>query len=617
MKKRGQITIFIIIAIVLVVGVILFFIFRSPSTKSELPATIEPVYNSFLSCLEDYTSVGINVLGSQGGYIETPDFEPGSYYMPFSSHLDFMGSAVPYWYYVSRNNIPKEQVPTKKIMEEQLEDFIEQKIRGCVFEDYKKQGFEILLEDNVNARVSITDEDVRVDLKMGLEIERGEDRALVSNHGLIVKSKLGTLYNSALKIYEYEQNNLFLEEYGVDVLRLYAPVDGVELTCSPVSWNADQIFNNLSEALEANIQALKVKGGEYSLRNKEDKYFVLDLNVDSNVRFLNSKNWTNSFSVTPSENGILLAKPVGNSPGMGIMGFCYVPYHFVYDVKYPVLVQLFEGEEFFQFPLAVVISGNLPRNSADSTPFILPEVEICGYENSVNEVRVYDSKSRPISDAKVYYQCSAERCEIGKTNSAGILNADFPQCVNGFVSVSAEGYSDAKEIHSTVSPGSLDIFMDRIYELDLELDLDGRGFSNQAVVSFTRDDYSSTIVYPEQRKVSLVEGQYEIRVYIYQNSSIKIPSSSTRQCVDVPSTGLSSLFGGTKKECFDYEMPEQIISNSLSGGGKQNYYILESELEGNSVVTISAQSLKKPSSLEELQNNYLVFEERRLGVSFS
>ena len=48
--------------------------------------------------------------------------------MPFSSQLNFLGDFIPYWYYVSGNNIQKEQMPSKNDMEEQLEEFIEEKI---------------------------------------------------------------------------------------------------------------------------------------------------------------------------------------------------------------------------------------------------------------------------------------------------------------------------------------------------------------------------------------------------------------------------------------------------------------------------------------------------------
>ena len=86
-------------------------IFKDKLTGQKIPASIQPIYTTFLSCLEEDALVGVDILMSQGGYINLPVFEPGSAYMPFSSQLNFIGNPIPYWYYVSGNNIEKEQVP--------------------------------------------------------------------------------------------------------------------------------------------------------------------------------------------------------------------------------------------------------------------------------------------------------------------------------------------------------------------------------------------------------------------------------------------------------------------------------------------------------------------------
>ena len=109
-NNKGQLTIFILIAIFIVAGIGIFFTLRESPVFAQIPASIEPVYNTFLSCLDRETSIGIDVLESQAGYIELPDFQPGSDYMPFSSQLDFLGNPIPYWYYVSGNNIDRKSV---------------------------------------------------------------------------------------------------------------------------------------------------------------------------------------------------------------------------------------------------------------------------------------------------------------------------------------------------------------------------------------------------------------------------------------------------------------------------------------------------------------------------
>ena len=608
-NKRGQLTIFIIIAIILVVGVGGFFLLRDNIRITKLPANIEPAYKTFLACLEENTEVGIDVLESQGGYIELPDFEPGSVHMPFSSQLNFVGNPIPYWYYVSGNGIQKEQVPSKTEMKEQLQNFIEEKIRGCNFEAYYDKGFEIKLGEP-RASVNILNKNVEVKLSMKMNIQKEDDNALIKNHKISVQSKLGTLYNSAKEIYDKEQKDLFLENYAVDFLRLYAPVDGVDISCSPKIWDANEIFDSLEEAIEENTRSLRTKGAFF---DKEDKYFVIDLDVEEDVRFMNSRNWPNAFEVLPSDGNVLLSNPVGNQPGLGILGFCYVPYHFVYNVKYPVLVQVSSGQEIFQFPLAVVIQGNKPRKALDAMAG-RTEVELCKYKNTPISVRTYDSSLNPI-DAEISYKCFNEKCNIG-TTSEGELNSEFPQCVNGYVMARADGFKDSKQIFSTVQAENVDIVLDRLYNLDINLKLDGVGYGDEAIIYFVSDEGAKTVVYPKQKNVELVEGQYEIQVYIFKDSSLQLPETIHEECIEIPKSGIGGLFGMKEENCFDVKIPSQIISNALAGGGKQEYYILESELQSSDSIEIHAESLAVPKTLEELQNNYLVFEDKDLVVFF-
>ena len=146
-KNKGQVTIFIIIAIVIVAVVALFFIFRTTVIGAVIPKEFEPVYSYYQSCIKEKISEGASLLGQQGGYIENPEFFSGSEFMPFSSQLNFLGVGIPYWYYVSGNNIVKEQKPSLDKMESQLNDFIKQTISECDFGSFNLQGFEVNLGD--------------------------------------------------------------------------------------------------------------------------------------------------------------------------------------------------------------------------------------------------------------------------------------------------------------------------------------------------------------------------------------------------------------------------------------------------------------------------------------
>ena len=138
--KKAQITIFIILAIIIVAGIGIYFAVKGGLFEQNLPAELEPVYSYYLSCIEAETFTGASILGQQGGYISQPEFSPGSQYMPFSSQLNFLGIGVPYWYYISGNGVIKEQMPSKEKMQSDLNDFLDERILECNFEQFEEHG---------------------------------------------------------------------------------------------------------------------------------------------------------------------------------------------------------------------------------------------------------------------------------------------------------------------------------------------------------------------------------------------------------------------------------------------------------------------------------------------
>ena len=159
--------------------------------------------------------------------------------------------------------------------------------------------------------------------------------------------------------------------------------------------------------------------------------------------------------------------------------------------------------------------------------------------------------------------------------------------------------------------------MNRIYSKEVDLKIDGKDSNEQASITFSSDrGNSKTVVYPSQKNVELSEGQYEVQVYIYRNSSLTIGAKTVEQCVDVPQTGVGGFFGFSQEKCFNIDFPAQIISNALAGGGKQNYYVLESELKNSNILEINADGLPLPNSIEQLQQNYILLEDRGLKINF-
>jgi hypothetical protein len=611
--RKSQISVFVIIGILIIVGVVLWVLVRNQLNKTDIPREVEPVYEYFESCVETRLEQGASLMGSQGGYIEVPEFERGSSYMPFSSELDFHGFSVPYWYYVSGNNIEKTNVPSSALMEEQLEEYLEEEIMDCGFLIYEEQGFEIN-RGEADVRVDLQEEKISADVVMLLEVGFGDIRGVKENHEIVVDSKLGKFYKTGVEIYNKERKDKFLEKYGLDVLWLYAPMTGVEISCSPKIWNPEEVSGEIVEALEGNIQSIKAKSNDYRLTDKRNNYFVVDVESDENVNFLYSSQWPTRVEIWPVENSVMIAEPVGSQAGMGAMGFCYVPYHFVYDVVFPVLIQIYDEEELFQFPVGVVILKN--QLNPGQSEAVIQENSVCDYNLQEVEVYTYDSALNPV-EADINFKCFDQSCSIGKTeiyeNEARLFSG-MPQCVNGFIIAESEGYAEEKYQISTNRESVARIILDREYSLDFELRVDGKQTDELGIIYFTGDN-GGVVSWPEQRQVNLSEGYYNVSVYVYENSSIIIPEEKTTKCVDVPKSGLSGIFGGKQEQCFEMTIPEQRAQFAISAGGKTEEYIIEGQFESRKLI-LDVPSIKTPSTLSELQESHIKAESNKIELTF-
>ncbi len=615
---KGQITLFIIIAIVIVIAIVLLSLFWGKMFASNIPREFEPIYSYYLSCIESETQDGAKLLGEKGGRIEDIEFNAGSTYMPFSNQLGFMEIGIPYWYYITGNGISREQVPSKEKMQNDLNNFLKEGLKECDFSQLEKKGYQINISDPVLVKSEIKDNFVKVNVKQNIALSFGNSKWSASNHNVDVSSNIGKFFDLALKIYKNQKSEMFLEKYGIDIIRLYAPVDGSEISCSPKIWKVNDIRTNLSNALEANTGAIKIKGNYYKLKDKENKYFIRDIGeiTDFNINFMYSKYWPTKMEVWPSEEGLLRADPIGLEQGLGIIGFCYVPYHFVYDLYYPVLVQIYSGGEMFQFPVVVAIDKTKPQTSleGESQPDAIPE--LCEHKLTRMSIYTYNANMQPV-EADIKFKCFDTSCDIGKTklvNDEAVLSDNFPQCSNGYVIASSESYETKKEIVSTVVDGSANIILSRKYKLNLVVHERGSNINGYAVVSLTKNNKTSTFAYPEMKEIELSEGQYNIKAYVYSNTSIYLQGTDNNKCVDVPVSGVGSLFGATEQKCFNINIPAQDVNFAVSGGGISSYYFAESELEKSKTLLINVQHFGVPNTIEGLQKNFNLAEVSNLNI---
>lgn len=611
-SKSGQVTIFVIIGIVLVVGIIAFFIVQKLPSSS-ISKEFEPAYKYYLGCVEERTRAGIGLLGTQGGYIYTNEleFEPGSDYSPTSSQLDLNGVGVPYWFYVSGNNIIKQQRPTKIQMETELSRYISEGIADCNFKDFNDQGIVVDVYAG-DVQATINDNSVDVSFNNPVYFYFENESATVNSHKISLNSKLGKFYNIASGAFDAEMSQTFLESYGLDVMRLYAPVTGVEVTCSPKVFNDVDMKSGIYDGLEANIPYLKLKGNYYTLNKKENNYFVVDSgqSVDEQVSFSYFRDWPTKIEIY----GDRIAEPVGMQSGLGVLGFCYVPYHFVYDISFPVLIQIYDESEMFQFPVVSVIKNSQSRNASLIDDVNSIESDLCKFKNQDVRVSTFNLDSQPV-EANLRFSCLSGGCSVGSTDISGgeaTVNAKLPQCVNGVLSAYAEGYAPASYIISTNRETSADILMMKIYNASVDL-----GSVQKAIVLFSSDGYSAALDYPSSKSVQLIEGEYNITAYVYKTSDLIFPAVVQKQCVDVASSGIAGIMGQEEQKCFDINIPEQKIENALIGGGYGYDYFTESQLKSANKLKLDIPVFEIPKTLDELQNNYVEMEGSVVGTEFA
>jgi hypothetical protein len=188
-----------------------------------------------------------------------------------------------------------------------------------------------------------------------------------------------------------------------------------------------------------------------------------------------------------------------------------------------------------------------------------------------------------------------------------VYEGGLPQCLNGEVIASAEGYESGRNFVSSNEDDFVFVVLQKKYNLSLDL-----GEVDKALVSFVSDNYSSSVVYPEVKSIELVEGYYNVSVSVYENSSLKFPEINRRECVDVPESGVSGLFGLTTEKCYDINIPEMNVDYAVIGGGITSEYFTFDMLKNSQELNINVPIFSKPSSLEELQKNQLAVESEQI-----
>lgn len=594
--KKGQITLFIIISIILIAaGISGYFLLKQKKTK--YPQQIQDIEDSYINCLKDIVIKSKDILMQRGGYIYMPKETNAGIY--FSNLFDFMGEKIPYWLYYDLNGNAIEQKPSLNDIENEISKFIGDNIDICddVLESYNSS-----YEKKVNRiDVKIKDDGLDIIAYIDLRINKNEASYLIKEHKFFVQSNLKKLYENAERIYEYEKQIRFLENYTFDVISLYGYTTGFKLQCLPLIFNKEEIKQNLIDALEVNIERIKFEGNYYNARNDFDAYFIKPETIDNGifVNALYSRIFPTKIEIYGNENkvGLLKFDPIGNQPGLNLVGFCYVPYHLVYDISYPIVFVLSDGKEIFKFPLIVNIERNGVKSLIGENETIKTK-EICKRKTTNAKIFVYSGET-PI-DADIYFNCLDTTCYLGKAQD-GYLETKVPECINAFIIANADGYAEEKIKTNTNYDFIANLFLSKLYEKEISIDLNS---DEDAILTFEGPN-SEAIDYRESNKVNLSEGNYNITLYVFKEKNLTI-NNEGQVCYDVP-----TFFGITRKEC---EKIQPIsIDRVVVGGGKTSFYFDKDKLKQGKI-RIYFERFDEPKGIEDVEKNYELVESTKINI---
>ncbi len=504
MGKKAQITVFIIVGIIVLVGVGLYLGLRSETVRERLGVGVEltleevPVEFSAVKpfvegCIREVAEEGLRVMGERGGFVDpsgagykagTEPTEGGAVEM--SPGSDYV---VPYWYYMASPNncqggcafmkVPEEALRLKKNTEtpsiqEQLELYINNNLDVCLadFKILKDKGFSVNKLGRPAAEVRIRDEEVSIRVNYPLEFSKVSTRKIsdfIVRHNI----NLNKIYDLAKELVDLQAEYRYLER---DLLNLLVGFSGVDATKLPpmhetilqfgggIRWPVEKVKRDVVGILSFYIPILKVTNTlNYQpiytesplvgpLYNSGMTIPIENDYSDLEVRFSYYDWWPIYFQIN-CKGGVCRAESVSSNI-MALIGMQI--YSTVYDISFPVLVEIRDkfafdnrGYSFYFFMESNVRNNAVMEAEYVAAPVVSSEASMfCDIDKRFSgdiTVGVYDADDYEIDNAEVFYTWGDENCYIGKTEN-GALTAKFPTPIGGIITVIKDGYL-SKSMH--------------------------------------------------------------------------------------------------------------------------------------------------------------------------
>lgn len=211
--KKGQVTIFIILSILIVSSIVVFFVYKNSKSTEKINLIPEAQLNSIreraIQCV-DLTGIdGIRLVGLQGGYV----FPPKS-----SVQTNF--SNIAYGYYNGRKTLP-----LLSTIQEEIASYVDMAFPLC----FDKESFEEIniSSSKISSKVKVYDDSVSIAVNYLLAISIENSTSLLKeNYEREIPIRFGLIYKEANGIIQREIENsdyidlssLMNSEYEIAIL---------------------------------------------------------------------------------------------------------------------------------------------------------------------------------------------------------------------------------------------------------------------------------------------------------------------------------------------------------------------------------------------------------------
>jgi len=309
-NKRGQISIFVAIGVVLLIIFGIIFYSFSEETLSRGNLLLDDVPQDFLplqtyvhSCLEEIGSEAIEILGVHGGYLiedeidamqdgvtvssQRPTFSTGFYFFPQTKDV-----IIPYWFYYDdsantfKSGMPKQLisdsddgyeriVSSDRSVEAQIDQYVNANLGKCMIFETFEEDFDIEEAETVRnigyyATTYITEDDVMINLWYPLDVEKGGSERSFENFGVRIPVKLKKTFELAQFITEKQIELNYLENNMMNMVAIYSMPDSNKLAPtsdfafvageSGASWKTVDLKENMQNILSMTTSMMNMQG---------------------------------------------------------------------------------------------------------------------------------------------------------------------------------------------------------------------------------------------------------------------------------------------------------------------------------------------------------------------